>query len=287
MNATESARRSLDGLALGDALGKALAYCEGEGEGRRFPPGPLPFTDDTIQARVIVDHLEARGSIDEPALARAFAEAWAAEPERGYGAVAYWMLARFHQGEDPQAIAQQVFQGEGSKGNGAAMRVAPLGAFFADQDPGILVAQAQRSAAVTHRHPEGQAGAIAVALAAASLTRAEPASGVLRRALEGCPAGATREGLERARTLGPTSLDEAAAALGLGVDILAEDTVPFALWVVAHFGEDLTGAIAAPMAVLESLFESDRDTILAIIGGVVGARGDPLPEEWWARCEHP
>jgi ADP-ribosylglycohydrolase len=46
------------------------------------------------------------------------------------------------------------------------MRAAPVGAFFAD-DPGALVENATLSAAVTHSHPEGVAGAVAVAAAAA------------------------------------------------------------------------------------------------------------------------
>ncbi len=46
------------------------------------------------------------------------------------------------------------------------MRVAPLGAYFADDLP-CLVTEARASAEITHAHPEGQAGAIAVAVAAA------------------------------------------------------------------------------------------------------------------------
>ena len=46
------------------------------------------------------------------------------------------------------------------------MRVAPLGAYFADALK-TVVEQAQRSAEVTHAHPDGMAGAIAVAVAAA------------------------------------------------------------------------------------------------------------------------
>src|SRR5205809_620904 len=50
-------------------------------------------------------------------------------------------------------------------GNGGAMRVAPLGAYFAD-DLERCVAEALASSLVTHTHPEGVAGTIAVALAA-------------------------------------------------------------------------------------------------------------------------
>src|SRR5262245_24425657 len=52
--------------------------------------------------------------------------------------------------------------GPGSWGNGAAMRVAPPGAFFAG-DPAEAAWQAALSATVTHTHPEAVAGAIAAA----------------------------------------------------------------------------------------------------------------------------
>ena len=63
-------------------------------------------------------------------------------------------------------MTPRLFGGEGSFGNGAAMRVAPLGAYFADELDAV-VEQASFSAEVTHSHPEGIAGAIAVAVAAA------------------------------------------------------------------------------------------------------------------------
>jgi ADP-ribosylglycohydrolase len=51
----------------------------------------------------------------------------------------------------------------GSWGNGSAMRVAPV-AWARDSEDDVL-AEAERSAAVTHDHPEGIKGAQAVALA--------------------------------------------------------------------------------------------------------------------------
>ena len=68
-------------------------------------------------------------------------------------------------GTDWRDAARRPFRGAGSMGNGAAMRVAPLGAWFAD-DVARAVDEARRSAEVTHMHPEGIAGAVAVAVAA-------------------------------------------------------------------------------------------------------------------------
>ena len=54
-------------------------------------------------------------------------------------------------------VAPALFGG-GSYGNGGAMRAAPIGGYFWD-DPERARKEAQRSAEVTHAHPEGQAGA--------------------------------------------------------------------------------------------------------------------------------
>src|SRR5258707_5111014 len=63
-----------------------------------------------------------------------------------------------------ELVAAQ-FSGQGSFGNGAAMRVAPLGAYFAS-DLRRVVAQARLSATVTHTHPEAVAGEMPVAVTA-------------------------------------------------------------------------------------------------------------------------
>ena len=51
-------------------------------------------------------------------------------------------------------------------GNGSAMRVAPVGAFFAD-DLKRVSEEAEKSAVITHAHEEARSGAIAVAIATA------------------------------------------------------------------------------------------------------------------------
>ncbi len=66
--------------------------------------------------------------------------------------------------------ASALFNGMGSFGNGAAMRIAPLGAYFADDLDRVAI-EAERAAVITHTHPEAVAGAIAVALAAAHAVR--------------------------------------------------------------------------------------------------------------------
>src|SRR3954469_8204964 len=112
----------------------------------------------------VLETLRRHRGIDQDHLARSFAERH--DPSRGYGAAMHGLLVRFREGEPWHEAASRLFDGEGSYGNGAAMRVAPVGAYFAD-DVDAAVAHARRSAVVTHTHPEAVAGAIAVAAAAA------------------------------------------------------------------------------------------------------------------------
>jgi ADP-ribosylglycohydrolase len=188
------------------------------------------------------------------------------------------MLQEVHAGAPWRDVARSAFAGMGSMGNGAAMRVAPLGAWFAG-DLDLVVEQAARSAEVTHANVNAVAGAVAVAVAAACfVTGDDPWGAVLDRT----PVSLTREMLHRAASLpSGSSVQHAAAALGSGDQVCAHDTVPFALWcAVRHRGsfEDCLWTTVSG--------GGDRDTTCAIAGGVVAA--DPavrVPDAWSRRVE--
>ncbi len=183
--------------------------------------------------------------------------------------------------------ASALFGGEGSFGNGAAMRVAPLGAYFAD-DISQVVVQANRSAIVTHAHKEGRAGAITIALAAAHAWNCRGDTGRFRDSLydiclQYTPESQVRAGIERAKGVPPTaSVDLAANRLGNGREISAVDTVPFTLWCAHRHIDDFEMALWTTVSTL-----GDRDTTCAIVGGIValsvGRRG--LPPAWLVRRE--
>lgn len=274
-----NARRALDGLSVGDALGRCSSITEDWDvmrPRRRVPAGPWRWTDDTAMADVIVGELERRGTIDVDALAIAFGDRFARDPQRGYGAVAYHVLTRIHEGVPWREIAPSVFSGQGSLGNGGAMRAAPLGGFFHD-DVARVVREADASALPTHVHPDGRAGAIAVAVAAYATHNALP---LLETVLAHTPQSATREGLALALQRRADSPLEAARALGTGVRVRSDDTVPFALWCVARHLGDFEAAIWTCLDGLETP-DADRDTLLAIVGGVAAlAPGAAIPSAW-------
>jgi ADP-ribosylglycohydrolase len=164
---SERAHLSLEGLSIGDAFGEQFfgdhATVVPSIVDRIVPPAPWRYTDDTEMAMSIVEILDDHGVIDQGRLATRFAERM--DPHRGYGKGAYEILSGVLAGGDWRALSRSGFRGMGSFGNGAAMRVAPLGAYFAEAPRAALIEQARRSAEVTHAHPEGIAGAIAVAAA--------------------------------------------------------------------------------------------------------------------------
>jgi ADP-ribosylglycohydrolase len=121
----------------------------------------------------IVETLVACGTVDQEDLAGRFADRYAKEPARGYGAGTHRGLREIRAGRHWRTVAEEQFSGQGSYGNGAAMRASVVGAWFAE-DLDQVVDQARLSAEVTHTHPEGIAGAIGVAVAAALACRVRP-----------------------------------------------------------------------------------------------------------------
>src|SRR3954451_12686102 len=99
----------------------------------------------------VVAELHAGTAIDQDHLAAAFAERY--EPYRGYGPGSIVLLRQIRDGASWRDVAPTSFNSHGSMGNGAAMRVAPLGAFHAD-DARTAALEAIRSAEITHSHPE-------------------------------------------------------------------------------------------------------------------------------------
>nr|WP_168511882.1 ADP-ribosylglycohydrolase family protein [Streptomyces sp. S1D4-11]QIY98717.1 ADP-ribosylglycohydrolase family protein [Streptomyces sp. S1D4-11] len=280
----DRALASLRGLAVGDALGSRFFVPVNYPllKRRELPSGPWQWTDDTEMASSVVAVLARHRRIDQDALAGSFAEHH--DVDRGYGPAVNRLLRQIQEGGDWRELASALFKGQGSWGNGAAMRIAPLGAWYAD-DPEQAVHQAEISAYTTHQHREAVVGAMAVAAAAA--LAADPASPPSAEALlDGVvalvPRSAVGAGLRRARDMldyGDTAT--VAAVLGCGRRTTAHDTVPFALWSAARALGDYEEGFWSTAQV-----GGDMDTTCAIVGGVIaaGKAGAP-PGEWVERTE--
>lgn len=287
-NALARARLSLEGLSVADAFGEQLLHAGPVArslalEHRKAPSGKRwMWTDDTAMALSIVEVLAARGGIDCDDLARAFGERYHLDSARGYGGGAHQVLNAIYSGIPWATAARLLFDGQGSMGNGGGMRSAPVGAYFCD-DLDAVVEHAARSAAPTHAHPDGVAGAIAVAVAAARVFAGErDPHRLLDTVVERTPVGATRDGLRRATAMLAAEPITVAAELGNGSRVIASDTVPFAVWCAATHLSDYAGACWACAEV-----GGDIDTTCAMVGGiVVGAAGEAgIPADWRAARE--
>lgn len=133
------------GGIIGDMVGSVY-----EGDPIKRTDFPLfaagsTFTDDTVLAVATADVLLYGGGYAE-----SYRRWFRRHPDRRYGGrFRQWAT---HESEGPY----------GSFGNGSAMRAGPIGWAFDDMD--AVLAEAEKSAAVTHDHPEGIRGAQAVAL---------------------------------------------------------------------------------------------------------------------------
>ncbi len=279
---------SLQGLSVGDAFGEKFFLHPDVAENmiasRAIPALPWYYTDDTQMGLSIYSILREYGEINQDKLASSFARRY--DGERGYGAGMQRLLLSIRNGGKWQDLSCNSFNGQGSYGNGAAMRVAPLGAFFAD-DMDLVVEQARKSAEVTHAHQEAIAGAIAVAVAAAFTCRLK--SNLLNKTkfldliLPYIPESEVASKVRQARDLrDDISVNSAAAILGNGTKISAQDTVPFTLWCAAQHLDNYEEALWLTISGL-----GDRDTNCAIVGGIVAlsAGVEGIPKAWLSARE--
>jgi poly(ADP-ribose) glycohydrolase ARH3 len=284
------ARGLLLAAAAGDALGAAFeGWSSVDGDAlmaRERATDPLRFTDDTVQALVVVRHVaERHGDVDREALAKELAQAWAEEPERGYGSGARQVLEQLNAGIPWSRATRAGFPG-GSFGNGAAMRAAPLALVATSAEHAAQLGR--ETAAVTHAHPHGQEGAAVQACAAYLALHSDPARPLDRGPfLDGIiPVLRSTEWdtrVDHVRALLARNASPSFAADELGNGASALQAVPAALHAFLqdpdHPGDVVRYAIRAG---------GDTDTTASMAGALAGARTGThgLPANWLARLEN-
>lgn len=288
----ERALASLNGLAIGDGIGEMFFNRPHRApemiQNDELPAGPWFHTDDTEMALSIVEVLKHHGFLHQEALARRFAARFEKEPMRGYGRMTRIQLQEVLRGEKWEEMASSAFGGQGSLGNGGAMRVAPLGAYFAD-DLGRVASEAANSSTVTHTHAEGIAGTISIAVAAAvacktdTIPKADFPKVMFEEVLHHTPGSKCWDGLEKAAQI---QLDAdpvvVGRILGNGSKVTAPDTVPFAVWCAAQHIDDFPAALGASIC-----SGGDCDTNAAIVGGIVACSTgrEGIPDRWFSEME--
>jgi poly(ADP-ribose) glycohydrolase ARH3 len=226
------------------------------------------YTDDTQMMIGVAESLIACGGFDGAHMARRFAENY--EPHRGYGAGAHQVLQALRDGCPWDQAATLVFP-EGSFGNGAAMRVAPVGLFW-HNEPSELRRVAELSASITHGHPLGKEGSALQAYAVACAVCHRPKEMAPGRYLANLRAFVRPDCEVFGRKL-----------LAIG-ELL--DSEPSVEQVVAELGNDVRAFTAVPAAIYAFLSHAhsfseavtyavqlggDTDTIGAMAGAIAGA----------------
>ena len=293
-------RGALLGSACGDALGRPAAGKSPErirarhGHLRDFLPwrgwngGPTgTFTSDTQltlwTARAILD----AGDDHPAAFARTLVDRL--DEIRGIGRATHQAIVRHRDGKDWWRA------GVPSAGNGAAMRVAPLGLAFG-ADLAALRRETARNAVVTHADRLAIASGIVQAYAVARLTRTAPGTldptAFLAELVDVLGDFADAGAPERRPDAGaePVRLADRITALG---DML--DLTPSEAFARTHNGafvlESLPAAIWSFLAHADDPEETivvavnggyDADTVAAMAGAMAGAyHGEAgLPERW-------
>jgi len=269
------------GTFVGDALGMPYEGLPAAAvpsrlemvEARR---GRGTYTDDTEMMIVLAESLVEHGCVNDERLSEAFLER--CDPSRGYGAGTLEVLALWRQGVSVDAAARRLFDGEGSLGNGAAMRIAPIAVLFADA-PDELRAQAERSARLTHAHPLAVDAAVAQAAAIAAALRDDD---ILAAARSAATRPELRGQLDRAAALLGSEVSPAAAGALLGNSAIAHESVPTAIFAAAsHTGFEEAVSFAVRCG-------GDTDTLGAMTGALAGAAcgGASIPARWLDALEN-
>lgn len=287
-----AAKQALNGIAIGDCFGQTYflepATAAARIENRDILKEPWHFTDDTVMGIGVYRILENYEGINQEKLAAIFGRNYALDWHRGYGGTAHSILRALSEGENWKEVAPKAFDGMGSMGNGAAMRAAPIGAYFAD-DFEKVIQHAKASAEVTHSHLEGITGAVAAALGTAFLINKKSGSyfgegaEFLLDIAKLLPESDTKSKIRLAATIKKSSTIEfVVSVLGNGSTVTAQDTVPFCLWCAAYFYQSLEEALWKAVSAL-----GDRDTICAIVGGMVAGYDNSVPSSWMNYIEWP
>jgi ADP-ribosylglycohydrolase len=196
------------------------------------------YTDDTVLTVATAHAILRRYSYTD-----AYAAFGRSYPHAGYGAGFFRWL--FSDGAPAQ-----------SWGNGAAMRVAPVG--WAFNDAKTVLDEAERTASITHGHPEGIKGAQATALAV-FLARNGASKGAIRRDLT------DRFAYDLSRTI-------ADIRPGYSFDVSCQGSVPEAI-IAFLDSTDFEDAVRQAVSL-----GGDADTQASIAGAIAEAFYGGVPE---------
>ncbi|MEX2725162.1 MAG: ADP-ribosylglycohydrolase family protein, partial [Candidatus Freyarchaeota archaeon] len=243
------------------------------------------WTDDTHMMIGVAESLISCGGFDGSHMAQTFIKNYEEEPWRGYASGPPQVFRMIKKGLLWNEASKRLFGGLGSYGNGAAMRVAPVGLLYYDNEERLRsVAYAQSQ--ITHAHELGmegaaiQAYAVALAVKADSSSRLDPYD-FLGKIKDFTRSEVYRQKIEKCFELfNEANKRKVARELGNGVE--AYNSVPAAIYSFTRNLNSFRDAVTYAISL-----GGDTDTIGAITGAISGAYNgvEKIPEEWKNRLE--
>ncbi len=273
---------SLIGTAVGDSLG---ACREGASDFREVSELGPRYTDDTVMTIGVAESLVERRGYDYRDMAERFIRNYEREPWRRYGAGPPRIFRMMRSGRMGFGMLDRdIFPG-GSYGNGAAMRVAPVGLLYHD-DPRTLREIACHTAGITHSNDLALEGAAVQACAVALAVLADPQD-IKKKGFLGALQMFTKPGpyQEKLKLIirlleEGSERDELVEKLGNGIE--AVNSVPTAVYSFLA-NPDFESAVVYAVSL-----GGDADTIGAMTGAIAGACYglEGIPERWREKVEN-
>lgn len=282
---------SMIGSALGDAIGE-LAFTHTEKDcliSRLDRVTELSYTDDTAMAIGLAESILEADGFDQQHLGNTFRNNFEKEPWRGYASgppTIFSMVQRL--GITYTEAAHRLFGGEGSLGNGAAMRIAPLGLFFYNAPD--LYEMASASAVVTHAHPVGIDGAAVQARAVADAVGHYPQdqdnfqpAHFIQGLIDFSLTTKIQSKMKLVKELITLDIPPDDAAGRIGRTVSVHESMPFAVYSFLRYPQSFEETLFCA-----ALHGGDRDTLGAMACAISGAYLgiDAIPEPWTNKLEN-
>ncbi len=271
---------ALIGSAIGDALGAPLEgnSMEEVNFGGDWKMISGRYTDDTEMMIGVAESLIENRGFNGADMAVKFIQNYHAR--RGYGPGSKEALRRIRGGESWEDASGKLFGGKGSYGNGAAMRIAPVGIFYYD-NADKLREIAYKSSHVTHSHELGKEGAALQAFSIALAVQGTEKEAMLHDLKEFVKNVIYKEKLRKIEALLAEEADKKAIVFELGNGQEAFNSVPTAIYSFLRF-DSFKDAVVYAISL-----GGDTDTIGAMTGAISGAYyGEgAIPVEWVERLE--
>ncbi len=274
---------ALIGSAVGDALGapvegysmERVSSVYSDEKGWEMIYGR--YTDDTETMIGVAESLIENKGFNGADMALKFIRNY--DASRGYGPGSKEALRRISEGESWEEASRKLFGGKGSYGNGAAMRIAPVGILYYD-NADVLREIAYKSSHITHSHVLGKEGAALQAFSIALAVRGQK-EGMLLELKEFVKNEVYKEKIRKIEALLNKEANKKEIISELGNGEAAFNSVPTAIYSFLRF-DNFKDCVVYAVSL-----GGDTDTIGAMTGAISGAYyGEgTIPKEWGEKLE--